>query len=177
MALLMVIQAIVIPLAVRAMGSHGGAIDLICVVVMLAGFLLSALVVIGAVKLAHCRGFEWVMIAIILIMLPIGYHWFASLPIGIWALVVLARPEVKEAFAHHLRRAQRELAASPPAVSEPAPTQPGGGKMRGFLLSVFSVFASRAALAQPPAAREEASAVMTTGQPGVQPAQRDIRRI
>jgi hypothetical protein len=62
---------------------------------------------------------------------------------------------VKAAFAHHLRRAQRELAASPPAVSEPAPTQPGGGKMRGFLLSVFSVFASRAALAQPPAAREE----------------------
>ena len=59
----------------------------------LTGLGLIATVIRGAVKLARCLSIEWVMVAIILAMLPIPYYCIVSFPIGIWALIVLRRPE------------------------------------------------------------------------------------
>jgi tRNA A-37 threonylcarbamoyl transferase component Bud32 len=127
-------------------------------------------VLVGAFHLARCKGYEWVMIATILVMLPLpGASFLLGLPIGIWTLVVLRREEVKAAFAHNLRRAQRvaekrkagfaalqayalELRRQqmqdeqrPPGAAS-VPTTPGGHPVRSFFLSVFSMFASRSKL-------------------------------
>jgi hypothetical protein len=43
------------------------------------------------------------MVGAITAVLPCGPCWILGLPVGIWALVVLSRAEVKEAFASGAR--------------------------------------------------------------------------
>jgi tRNA A-37 threonylcarbamoyl transferase component Bud32 len=111
---------------------------------------LLGIIATGAVKLARCRGYEWAMIAIILIMLPLGFHFFVGFPIGLWALIVLRKPEVKAAFALNLRRALQawQRPAILPARPVEQPTAPIRHKVRSFFLSMFSAFAPRSAIAR-----------------------------
>jgi len=57
-----------------------------------------AVVTLGGVKMMQLQSRSSVMVASIFAMLPCNPCCLAGLPIGIWALVVLARPDVKDAF-------------------------------------------------------------------------------
>jgi len=52
----------------------------------------------GGLKMKKLENYGSVMTACILALLPCGNCCCIGLPLGIWALVVLNRPEVKDAF-------------------------------------------------------------------------------
>lgn len=63
------------------------------------GFLVAGLILFGALKMKKCESYGWAMTASIIAMIPcISPCCLVGLPIGIWALVVLSKPEVKSAF-------------------------------------------------------------------------------
>ncbi|SPE58799.1 conserved membrane hypothetical protein [Verrucomicrobia bacterium] len=64
----------------------------------LVSLLLSALILIGALKMKKLQSYGLAMTASIVAMLPCVGCCLIGLPIGIWSLVVLAKPEVKSAF-------------------------------------------------------------------------------
>jgi predicted Ser/Thr protein kinase len=84
----------------------GAALDPIGirVLVALAGISLAGLMIAGAVSMARLKGYGLAMVAIILAMIPIACHGLIGLPFGIWALIVLWRPEVRAAFAKKSRQ-------------------------------------------------------------------------
>lgn len=53
---------------------------------------------IVAGKMARLESYSLCLVGAILVMLPCTLCCIIGLPIGIWALVVLAKPEVKQAF-------------------------------------------------------------------------------
>lgn len=53
----------------------------------------------GAMQMREMKNWTLSVAASILVMLPCGCVCIAGIPIGIWSLVVLMRPEVKGAFA------------------------------------------------------------------------------
>jgi hypothetical protein len=65
----------------------------------LLGLPLGLAVVLGAVRMRSLRAYELAVTSSILAMLPLTLGWFIGLPLGIWAFLVLRKPEVKEAFA------------------------------------------------------------------------------
>jgi hypothetical protein len=65
--------------------------------------------------------------AALLAVLPWSPAWLLGLPAGIWALVVLGRPEVMTTFLHNRRGA-------------PAPTGPVAAKLRSWLRSFAGYF-------------------------------------
>ncbi len=63
------------------------------------GILTSVIIFFGALKMKKLESFGFAMAASIIAMIPcISPCCFIGLPIGIWALVILAKPEVKSAF-------------------------------------------------------------------------------
>ena len=65
----------------------------------LLGLLLSVLILIGAAKMRSLRSYEFSVTAAIVAMLPcVTPCCLLGLPFGIWALIVLTRPEVKSQF-------------------------------------------------------------------------------
>ncbi len=61
--------------------------------------LIAGLILFGALKMKKLESYGWAMTASILALAPcISPCCLVGLPIGIWALVVLAKPEVKSAF-------------------------------------------------------------------------------
>jgi len=82
------------PAWVRTVSSPGSARGLAVI-----GLLMSVLVLIGALKMKRLENYGLAMAASIVAMLPcISPCCIIGLPIGIWALVVLSKPEVKSAF-------------------------------------------------------------------------------
>jgi hypothetical protein len=69
-----------------------GAVD------SLFGLALSVLILIGAARMQSLRSYEFAFAAAILAMLPCQCCCLFGLPFGIWALVVLNKPEVKSQF-------------------------------------------------------------------------------
>jgi hypothetical protein len=59
---------------------------------------LNAFVLLGAIKLMRLQSYGLAMAACIVAMLPCQCCCLFGLPFGIWALVVLSKPEVKSAF-------------------------------------------------------------------------------
>lgn len=63
------------------------------------GLAVSGIVLFGALKMKKCESYGWAMTASILAIIPCSCPTcLIGLPIGIWALVVLSKPEVKAAF-------------------------------------------------------------------------------
>jgi len=63
------------------------------------GFLVAGLILFGALKMKKCESYGWAITASIIAMIPcISPCCLVGLPVGIWALVVLSKPEVKSAF-------------------------------------------------------------------------------
>lgn len=59
---------------------------------------LGAIVLFGAIKMKKLENYGLAMAASIIAMLPCSLCCLAGLPIGIWSLVILSKPEVKSAF-------------------------------------------------------------------------------
>jgi GYF domain 2 len=69
------------------------------VAISLLDILLGVLILVGALKMKKLESYGLAMTASIVAMIPcLSPCCFIGLPIGIWALVVLAKPEVKSAF-------------------------------------------------------------------------------
>lgn len=63
------------------------------------GMLVSGLILVGGLKMRKLENYGLVMAATIIAMIPcISPCCLIGLPIGIWALVVLSKPEVKSTF-------------------------------------------------------------------------------
>ncbi len=63
------------------------------------GSLIGIVIALGAVKMKNLQSYGLAMTASILAMIPcVSPCCLLGLPFGIWALVVLGRPEVKSAF-------------------------------------------------------------------------------
>lgn len=64
------------------------------------GIIVGVVILIGAMKMRNLKSHGFAMTAAILAMLPcISPCCLLGLPFGIWALVVLLKPEVKAAFS------------------------------------------------------------------------------
>lgn len=69
------------------------------VVANIIGIIIGVIVLIGAMKMRKLESYGLAMTASILAMIPcVSPCCILGLPFGIWAVVVLAKPEVKEAF-------------------------------------------------------------------------------
>ncbi len=63
------------------------------------GILVSGLILFGAMKMKKLENYGLAMAVSVLAMIPcLSPCCFIGLPIGIWAVVVLSKPEVKSAF-------------------------------------------------------------------------------
>jgi hypothetical protein len=81
----------------------------------------------GAVAMLRLRGYPWAGAAAILATIPGSPAWVLGLPFGIWAINVLGKPEVAEAFLGDKRLAE----------SGPAPARSPRGGIAGRVLSFF----------------------------------------
>ncbi|MFN0019937.1 MAG: serine/threonine-protein kinase [Pirellulaceae bacterium] len=83
----------------------------------------SILMILGGRKMQRLETYGLSVTAGICALLPTGPVWIISMPIGIWALIVLASSEVREAF--RAKRAGRGIATeSPRPVAASAPALP-----------------------------------------------------
>jgi hypothetical protein len=58
----------------------------------------NSVIIAGAVKMKNLKSFGFAMTASIMAIVPCGSCWIVGLPVGIWALVVLNRPGVRDSF-------------------------------------------------------------------------------
>jgi serine/threonine protein kinase len=70
---------------------------------------LAFAIIVGAWQMLRLTSPRWAIAAAVLALLPLpaGLLWLASLPIGIWALVVLSQPGVKRGFKLQKQRTTR----------------------------------------------------------------------
>jgi tRNA A-37 threonylcarbamoyl transferase component Bud32 len=74
-----------------------------CLGVVLFGLVPAAIVVAGALRMRRCESYELAWIAVITALIPLaGPAWLLSLPMGLWALLVLCKPRVRAGFARVL---------------------------------------------------------------------------
>jgi|ERR1044071_6194963 hypothetical protein len=68
------------------------------VVSLIVGLLIAGIILLGGIKMKRLESYGLAMTGSIVALLPCSLCCVAGLPIGIWALVVLSKPEVKSAF-------------------------------------------------------------------------------
>jgi hypothetical protein len=68
------------------------------IVMRVFGVVLSILVLIGASKMKRLESRGWAMAASIIAMIPCAGCCLLGLPFGIWSLVVLNKPQVRDSF-------------------------------------------------------------------------------
>lgn len=60
---------------------------------------VNTVILIGAVRMQRLQSYTWAKVAAILAVIPcVGPCYLLGIPFGIWALVVLGKPEVRQAF-------------------------------------------------------------------------------
>jgi hypothetical protein len=104
---------------------------------------LAGVIIAGAHKLRRFEGYELVVAAAILAVLPWSAHIVIGVPAAIWTSRVLSRAEVRAAFVANLRRKQRRPGSSILTTAggePPRPTGPVRRRVRSFLRSLRSVF-------------------------------------
>jgi tRNA A-37 threonylcarbamoyl transferase component Bud32 len=109
-------------------------------IMILFSLLPGAILVARAVLMRKCRAYELVFLACQLAMSPYTtLFWFLSLPVGVWAILVLGRPHVRAAFASGLHR-RGSRAGLVTARQPPQTTGPVHRRARAFLRSVRAMF-------------------------------------
>ncbi|MBO2451806.1 hypothetical protein J4573_32290 [Actinomadura barringtoniae] len=84
---------------------------------VLISLVIAPLVIVGGINMLRVRSRGLALTAAVLAMVPVTSCCFiAGIPIGIWALVVLSKPEVKAAF---------DATGQPPPPSQPPPAYYG----------------------------------------------------
>ena len=80
----------------------------------------SILMILGGRKMRRLETYGLAVFAGIIALLPTGPVWIISMPLGIWALIVLASPEVRDGF--RAKRGKKSASESQrPADSAPSP--------------------------------------------------------
>jgi hypothetical protein len=83
---------------------RGDAVGMFLLMIVLNG-VLGGIMIAGASAMRRCQSYELAVIASLLAVLPLtNIVFLLSLPMGIWALWVLLRPDIRKAFARQLRR-------------------------------------------------------------------------
>lgn len=59
---------------------------------------VSTLMILGGLNMRRTDNFVLVVLAVVMALLPLGPAWLVSLPVAIWAISVLARRDVRQAF-------------------------------------------------------------------------------
>ena len=63
------------------------------------GLMVGAVIIMGALKMKKCESYGFAMTSSILAMIPcLSSCCLIGLPVGIWCMIVLMKPEVKSAF-------------------------------------------------------------------------------
>ncbi len=93
-------------------------------------------VLFGALKLRKLQGYEFALVAAILAMVPWSPAVVIGVPMGIWALVFLNRPQTKAAFAYHLNLPGRPAGMLPAHFEHPEPRRGPFGAVASFFRSV-----------------------------------------
>jgi serine/threonine protein kinase len=89
--------------------SDGGPPPGAFLIMMFFSLIPAGILVAGALKMRRCESYELALIASILAMTPFaGSVWMLSLPMGLWALLVLFRKQVRAGFALSLPEWLRE---------------------------------------------------------------------
>jgi hypothetical protein len=73
----------------------------VLIVYTIVGLAMGVFMVAGAWKMLYLRSLPMATASSCLALVPCSVFWLLGLPLGIWALVVLRRPEVQAAFALH----------------------------------------------------------------------------
>ena len=72
------------------------------------GLFQAALMILGAVALRGRRRYGLAMTGAVMAVIPLNVCCFTALPFGVWAIVLLGRPEVRAAFAANVERYDHE---------------------------------------------------------------------
>lgn len=108
---------------------------------------LAVMQMLGAAMMLRLKRYPLAATASILAMIPWSLGWLIGLPFGIWACIVLGRPEVTEAFLGDDR---------PRRIGAPVAEKPQPGRFRALFRSVcryvLPSMAGRASAVSPPAA-------------------------
>jgi hypothetical protein len=88
---------------------------------------LASVQIVGAVMLRRLRFYPCAATAAILATIPWSLGWLIGLPFGIWAIIVLGRPEVVEVFLNDTGQA----GSGPPGARKP------GARVASRLLSLL----------------------------------------
>jgi serine/threonine-protein kinase len=92
---------------------------------------LSGLLMIGAVRMLRLRSFPLAAMTAILAMVPWSPGWLIGLPFGIWACIVLGRPQVVEGFF-----SRDDRGVSPTTIARPRPVWAIAGQFLSLLRSM-----------------------------------------
>jgi serine/threonine protein kinase len=96
---------------------------------------MAVFLIAGAVSMIRLRSYVLAVSTAFTALLPLSPAWFLGLPMGIWALVVLHRPEVKAAFLHRRRMSRAGPTPGPRGV---------GGRMASLFRSLRGYFVTTA---------------------------------
>jgi hypothetical protein len=111
------------------------------------GSFAGLVIITGALRMMKLQSHSLVLLAVALSLLPWSPGWVLGLPFGIWALIVLRRPEIMAAFAGDQPRLGIAL---PRAPEPPEPPSPRRGRLGNFFRSVgrycFTAFSGRQAV-------------------------------
>lgn len=102
------------------------------VVLLAAGFLI-----VAARRMMALKRYELVILGALWAMIPWSGAAVIGIPVGLWTLRVLLKPEVKMAFIHEV--VQERLGRSEAAPPGPVPEGPFQRKMRSFLGAAYSL--------------------------------------
>jgi hypothetical protein len=65
---------------------------------MILNLAFSVLLIVGGWRMRQAKSYGLSMVAAILALLPCSFGWIVGLPMGIWALIVLLDPDVRDGF-------------------------------------------------------------------------------
>ncbi len=69
------------------------------------GICWGGIILVGALKMKNLESHGYAMAGAITALVPCNLCWLLGIPFGIWALIVINRPEVREAFRRNERSA------------------------------------------------------------------------
>jgi hypothetical protein len=102
---------------------------------LLISLALGGILIAGAVKMRKCEAYELAFIACIIALVPVTtMAWPFTLPMGLWALLILAKKRVRAGFALNLER------SGVGTTVLPRPTGSARRGLRGFFRSFRAMF-------------------------------------
>jgi tRNA A-37 threonylcarbamoyl transferase component Bud32 len=92
-----------------------GEPGLLVVAVVTATILIGAVIMLGGWQMLRLRSYSWAVAGSVLALLPLSVGFMLGFPMGIWALFVLNRPDVQQAFTSR-KKEQRGKAKYRPGM-------------------------------------------------------------